>query len=257
MLPSRVMCAKRSLEKRSASRQIGARSCATASPGRASLLRATAPMAMLVASCLAFVSPAEAAPSFRLVTDASAGNYVSEGQPQLYTTPAANVFPTVWDRASPVGPDFFRLYADYGSGRFFGFDVGTDGLTRNLSAGEYVNAERASFASAGHPGLDLFMDGRGCNEVSGSFVIHSIAISANQEVGAIDVSFTHLCEGQLPSLVGRFTYNASGMPIPPLAPYEMEQPRSVPTLGWIGEGIVTLLVLLFGIGSQRIWLRET
>ena len=240
----------RSLEKRSASRQMDTNRFATVSPGRASLLRATT-LCLFVASCVTFGGTAEAAPSFRLVTNSATNNYVSGGPPQLYVSPAANVFPTVWDRTLPAGPDFFRLFADYGAGRFFGFDIGTDGLARNLSAGQYLNAERASFASVGHPGLDLFMDGRGCNQVSGSFVIHSVNITANQDVAAIDVSFTHQCEGQEPSLVGRLTFNAAGLPIPALAPYETEQPRVVPTLGWIGNVVLVLTLTLLGLVSRR------
>ena len=49
MLPSLSMCDKRSLEKRSASRQIGADSSAALSSGRASLLRATALVAIVLA----------------------------------------------------------------------------------------------------------------------------------------------------------------------------------------------------------------
>lgn len=251
MLAAVFMRVKRSLEKRSASRQIDTSLHANGNPGRGSRFRATVRACLLIVSCLSLARAAEAAPSFRLVTAASPGNYVSDGIPQLYRDPAENVFPTVWDRSSPGGPDFFRLFVDYGTGRFFGFDIGTDGLARNLAPGEYINAERAPFASVGHPGLDIFMDGRGCNQVSGKFYIHSVSISSSQDVDAIDVSFTHYCEGREPSLIGRFTYNASGLPIASLAPYEVELPKAIPTLGGVGTALLSLALVVLGLVRSR------
>ena len=249
MLADHTMCDKRSLEKRSASRQIGARPCATASPGRASLLRATATGVLLF---LLSVCATEAfSQSFRLVTNGAPGETVSGGVPRLFSSPANNAYPSVLDRSAPSGTDYFSYVAKYASGEFFSFTVGTDGLGMNLQTGSFTNAQRAPFATSGHPGLDVAMLGNGCNQVTGSFVIHSVSLTAAQDVDAIDVSFTQLCEGQEPALVGRFTYNSAGTPLHALAPYEIEQPKSVPTLGSAGVTILVFALLVFGMASNR------
>jgi hypothetical protein len=194
-----------------------------------------------------FAQNANAADSFRLVTNGPAGEYISGGQPKLFVSPAQNQFPDPSDRSAPSGTDYFRFFATYGGGEFISVTVATNGLNRNLASGAYADAERAPFATAGHPGLDVTMQGRGCNTVSGSFVIHSVNIAPDQSVDFIDVSFSQLCEGQLPALVGRFTYSAAGLPIQARAPYELDAPQAVPSLEllhllFLGLGIFTLAI---------------
>jgi hypothetical protein len=198
--------------------------------------------------CSALAQNMNAAGSFRLVTNGPAGEYISGGQPKLFLSPAAEQFPDVFDRSAPTGTDYFRLFVRYGGSESFFIDIATDGLNRNLAPGNYPDAQRASFASSGHPGLDVVMQGRGCNEVSGSFFIHEVKIASNNAVDFIDVSFRQLCEGREPALVGRFTYSAFGLPIQARAPYELESPQAVPSLEplqllFLGFGILTLAVL--------------
>jgi hypothetical protein len=192
-----------------------------------------------------------AAPSFRLVTNGPTGEFISGGSPQLFVSPAANVKTELLDRAPPLGTDFFRLSVNYGGGTFFRFDVGTDGLAKNLEPGIYPSAERASFATLGNAGLDVAMLGRGCNEVGGSFVIHSIRVNSSQGVDAIDVSFTQLCEGREPALIGRFTYDATGGIINALDPYANEIPQAVPTAEAIGFLIMFFGLLICGLLTIR------
>ena len=51
-----------------------------------------------------------------------------------------------------------------------------------LSVGEYDNAERYPFESAGHPGLDISGDGRGCNQDFGWFIIKDIHLDGGGKV---------------------------------------------------------------------------
>jgi hypothetical protein len=201
------------------------------------------PSLTLIFTYCIFIENASAVGSFRLVTNGPADEYISAGQPKLFVSPALEQFPDVFDRSLPSGTDYFRLFATYGFSEFFFIDIATDGLGQNLAPGTYARAERASFASPGHPGLDLVMQGRGCNQVTGSFQIHSVSVTADQSVDSIDVSFTQLCEGQEPALVGRFTYNAAGLPIQARAPYESDPPQAVPTLGF--SQLLLLMSLIF------------
>lgn len=92
---------------------------------------------------------------------------------------------------------------------------GTDYWTINLAApsGEalhpatYYNAERASFRTGRAPGLDVSGDGRGCNDVYGSFAINQIATDSSGNVTLLDATFTQNCESSTaPPLQGIVHY---------------------------------------------------
>lgn len=206
---------------------------------------------LILLTLSAFPKDVVADASFRLVTNGPVGEYVSGGEPRRFTSPARTTFVNVLDRNDPIGTDFFRLQASYEAGVSIRFDVGTDALGANLSSGNYPRAQRASFASAGFGGIDVSMLGNGCSRISGSFVIHSVAITASQEVESIDVSFTQLCEEREPALIGRFTYSASGASIPELAPYASEVAAPVPALGENGIALLFIAIAVIGAMTNR------
>jgi hypothetical protein len=73
------------------------------------------------------------------------------------------MFVTVFDLTGNGLVDFLRFFSlENVLGEFFGLDFGTDAIPGDLVPGTYLDAERASFASPGHPGLDFFIDGVGC-----------------------------------------------------------------------------------------------
>jgi hypothetical protein len=41
----------------------------------------------------------------------------------------------------------------------------------SLAVGAYESAERAPFRTAGHPGIDISGEGRGCNKIAGRFTV--------------------------------------------------------------------------------------
>ena len=69
-----------------------------------------------------------------------------------------------------------------------------------LIAGSYENAERAAFASPGHPGLDVNGDGRGCNTVSGRFTIHEATWGADGKPTVFAATLEQHCEGNAPAM---------------------------------------------------------
>lgn len=79
---------------------------------------------------------------------------------------------------------------------------GSDNWSINLAAptGEtlhpntYYNAERAPFRTGRSPGLNVTGDGRGCNNVYGSFAINQIATDSSGNVSMLDATFTQNCE---------------------------------------------------------------
>jgi hypothetical protein len=64
----------------------------------------------------------------------------------------------------------------------------------NLHPQVYYNVERAAFRTGRSPGLDVSGDGRGCNQVYGSFAINQIAADSSGNVTMLDATFTQNCE---------------------------------------------------------------
>jgi hypothetical protein len=71
--------------------------------------------------------------------------------------------------------------------------------------GTYEGAERAAFASAGHPGIDIGGDGRGCNTISGRFQVEEITWEG-ATLTAFTASFERHCEEETPALRGCVHY---------------------------------------------------
>lgn len=63
-----------------------------------------------------------------------------------------------------------------------------------LTVGTYSNATRWPFQAAGVPGLDLSGDGRGCNVLTGSFVVSEVAYAPNGSLDRLRATFEEHCE---------------------------------------------------------------
>ena len=63
-----------------------------------------------------------------------------------------------------------------------------------LAVGRYDNATRWPFQAPGSPGLDFSGSGRGCNMLTGNFVIYELAFNATGKVDRLLVTFEQRCE---------------------------------------------------------------
>jgi hypothetical protein len=77
---------------------------------------------------------------------------------------------------------------------------------RRLTPGHYAGAIRYPFNDA-KAGLNIDGYGRGCNELTGEFTIHSSSFDRRGRVRAMDVSFVQHCEGGPAALRGRLTFS--------------------------------------------------
>jgi hypothetical protein len=71
-----------------------------------------------------------------------------------------------------------------------------------LVPGTYVNAMRAVFRDAGRPGIDVYGDGRGCNQTSGNFTVDEAVYGPSNYVQTFHATFTQFCDNAIAPLTG-------------------------------------------------------
>ena len=71
-----------------------------------------------------------------------------------------------------------------------------------LKPGPYDNARRWPFQSSTQPGLSFSGTGRGCNTLTGSFVIREIVLGPDNTLDRLSASFEQHCEGSSAALRG-------------------------------------------------------
>jgi len=129
--------------------------------------------------------------------DSEAGDYIGAGREIGFTTVTftglRNAFPTF---SVTNGEDQFDVW--------FAAPAGSP-----LVPGTYEDAQRFDFRAAGHPGLDVFGDGRGCNTVAGRFIVDDATYAANGNPLTFAARFEDHCEGGSAALFGYLSYNAA------------------------------------------------
>jgi hypothetical protein len=78
----------------------------------------------------------------------------------------------------------------------------------NLTAGDYENAQRFPFQPPGTPGLSVYGAGRGCNTLSGRFVVNKASYAASGAVKQFSADFEQHCESGAAGLFGSIRINS-------------------------------------------------
>lgn len=71
-----------------------------------------------------------------------------------------------------------------------------------LGVGTYEDAERTPFRADGRPGIDVYGEGAGCNEVTGEFTVLDVA----PDLSTLWLVYEHHCEGGDPTVFGEIRY---------------------------------------------------
>lgn len=122
-----------------------------------------------------------------------AGDYIGLGQDHLYMPPSASITVAGVGRSLEVhvnGPSGW-------TGHFESMNS-----IDQLRPGHYGELRRWPFHNPAKGGMDWYGEGRGCNRLSGWFVIDSIAFS-NGSLMAVDLRFEQHCEDGAPALRGQ------------------------------------------------------
>lgn len=174
------------------------------------------------------------------------GDFIGQGQAQTLTPPAWS-FAANQGNLGPAG-----MAVSVRSGLVDWTIEMAAPVGESLQVGTYTNAMRAAFRQGGQPGLDVSGDGRGCNNVFGTFTISRIEVGTDGIVRAFEATFTQHCESQTaPSLGGhvRFAWEPETSTSPPP---DLSQPGPFPPSGnaysfssqsgdYIGQGKAQML----------------
>ena len=123
------------------------------------------------------------------------GDFIGQGATYSYALTNMNVIIHTLDmnKNGLVNRISFYLTDKKNTATNWSVNFATDKTNKELARGEYDNAQRASFALAGHPGLDIFGMGRGSNTLSPNLV-------------SFAASFEQHSEGKSPALKGTIYY---------------------------------------------------
>jgi hypothetical protein len=118
----------------------------------------------------------------------AAGDYIGQGQSKTFT-PSADMTVSISGTETHLSVNVHA--PDYSTWWSVSLSAG---IGDTLRPGSYSKAERDPFRTGRSPGLDAYGDGRGSNEVFGSFTVNQIGFDAAGAVNLADVSIVQQCE---------------------------------------------------------------
>jgi PKD repeat protein len=129
--------------------------------------------------------------------ESEAGDYIGAGQTYTYTPDSGNVTLS----ANGAGLNVVVLADRFWMGDFVPMET-----VQTLQPGYYGGLIRYPFHNPAKGGLNWSGDGRGCNELTGWFVVDSVTY-ANDTIQSIDLRFEQRCDGATPALRGKISWS--------------------------------------------------
>lgn len=159
---------------------------------------------MFSIAMLAFApSISTAMPQTTLILNSQPGDYIGQGLQHAFT-PADGTFSVTTTFNSGIQVSFHNSNFSESWTLEFGPLSGLKFLPS-----EYEGAQRFAFHSPTRPGMDVFGDGRGCNNDDGRFLLSDIGFNVDGTVARMALDFEQHCEGATPALYGSVRYNSS------------------------------------------------
>lgn len=158
--------------------------------------------AAVAAVLLALASVAPARAGTFLFLRGEPGDYVVGGTPYRFT-PADGPFTATRNFHGGVSVSF--NVSDFS--HFWYLDFAAPGGVP-LTPGAYEGATRFPFQGPGEAGLSLAGDGRGCNMLTGRFVVLEVVYGVGDEILSFAADFEQHCEGGSPAAFGSVRYRA-------------------------------------------------
>ena len=187
-----------------------------------------------------------------IVLNSEPGDYIGGGQTLVFVEGDGSFSAQIQGNGSAVHVSFNTpTFSHWWHLNFAAADLQT------LVVGSYNGAVRYPFQGASQPGLDVFGDGRGCNQLTGFFDVHELVLGGGDQVVSFRATFEQHCEGLAPALRGEVRYNAN-VALELTAPSTISgldnQPMSfvVSALDTQGGGHVTLTASNLPFGASFI-----
>ena len=134
-----------------------------------------------------------------LAMSSQPGDFIGLGQMYLYTTEDTTITPS---RNFDNGVSISLGESDNWETDFAAPNKAT------LVSGVYDNAQRFPGQPLNVPGLSVYGDGRGCNTLTGRFVVRDARYASNGDVEHFAADLEQHCEGASPALFGWIRYNS-------------------------------------------------
>jgi hypothetical protein len=150
---------------------------------------------LLVAILLVRAAGADAQSTFVSLAS-EPGDYIGQGQTLLFTPDMATI-----QASSNVGNGEVHVTVFPFAGGFWFLDFAAPS-GQSLLPGAYEQAERWPFQPPNQPGLSVSGDGRGCNTLTGRFVVLDALFGPSGYVQRFHATFEQHCEGAAPALLG-------------------------------------------------------
>lgn len=132
------------------------------------------------------------------------GEYISSGRTLVVGSPAYKV--TVTEQA----PGNIRVRFEEAQTEFdASFSTPSE---EPFETKEYTSAERWNMANAGHPGLDVSGNARGCGDISGSFKVSGIRYGPDGRLLKFAATFVQVCDASTVPAYGRIEIETGNPP---------------------------------------------
>jgi hypothetical protein len=145
--------------------------------------------------------------------ESDAGDYVGGG----YSGAGRNYLYTPSNGVMTVRANGGVLRVGFNGDKQWDGDFATMSNLTRLQRGWYPGLSRYPFHNPAKGGLSWGGDGRGCNTLTGWFLVDSVTYDGDT-LTAIDLRFEQHCEGAAPALHGRVRWSANDISAPPPGP---------------------------------------
>lgn len=178
-------------------------------------------------------------------TAASAETFLSfDSQPGDYIGGGIN---RTWTLADGT----FAVQATFRSGITVSFNSNSPGTWWYLNFGppdaqtltnkEYEGAQRFASHSPTEPGMDVFGSGRGCNRVTGRFLVSDLSLAPDGTVQSLAIDFEQHCEGGPAALFGSVRFNSD---VPAVSRVSVADTATLKGNVGSSDGVVTISLCL-------------
>jgi len=157
----------------------------------------------LFAAVLCSISYLCFAQDFRVELRSDPGEWIGQGSPRTFTPANSRVYGLI--RNSEGGIEF--MVEPFGATDIWHFEF-TAPRNLPLVPDNYEEAQRFPFNAFPKPGLAVTGEHRGCNQVTGRYVVREAVYGPTGEVLSFAIDLEHHCEGFAPALWGVLRYNS-------------------------------------------------